>query len=296
MNRKLYFRVSLIVLTFSLLFALIFSCAAKKAFWGDEKSGYILMYRFPAGESVTYQTKTSQTINQEAMGQSMEFNTNMFNLTTFTGDRQDEQHNIVTTASFDSFSVVVKGMGTERKIDMSAVVGKQFRLTISPQGRKIGFYDPDSIQIDFGRMVGKRRAESFFRNPFPILPTDRVKIGDTWSDSEQMSMPQGGMDVNIKTSSVSTLQGIETVDGIECMKITTTLTGTLKGEGTQMGMDMVFEGDLEGNSTWYFDFKKGRFIKLDAENMMEGTVEVTGAQTMTIPITQETRVSTRLMK
>jgi hypothetical protein len=63
-----------------------------------------------------------------------------------------------------------------------------------------------------------------------------------------------------------------------------------------MGADMTFEGDLEGESTWYFDYKKGIFIKSISEGIMEGTVAVSGQTNMTIPISQESQSETRLVK
>jgi len=43
-------------------------------------------------------------------------------------------------------------------------------------------------------------------------------------------------------------------------------------------------------------YKKGVFIKSKNDMLMEGTATVTGAQNMTIPMTQETTIEVNLVK
>jgi len=82
---------------------------------------------------------------------------------------------------------------------------------------------------------------------------------------------------------------------MECLKFATMYQGTLDGEGEQMGASLNFEGDLEGKGTWYFAYKQGMFVKSNTENFMEGTIAVSGAATMTIPMSQETKSEVRLV-
>lgn len=88
----------------------------------------------------------------------------------------------------------------------------------------------------------------------------------------------------------------ETVNGLECVKITAAVTGTLEGEGEQMGMDLTFEGEIEGTDTWYFAYKEGIFVKMITDAFTEGTITTSGAQSMTIPMRQETKIETKLIK
>jgi hypothetical protein len=281
---------------FMLMIALIIGCAAKKPFWGDEKTGFILNYRLAPNEVWKYQSASSQMMNMEQMGQAIETETNSINHYTIKGKGVDEQKNFLATVFIDTMNIIAKGMGRENKPDLSPFIGKSFGLTFSSKGKELELPGADSLTIDFGMMGGgKQDVKTFFRSILPDLPRNPVKIGETWTEEDTIKVKQGGMDININMKSTHTLEAMETVDGMECLKITTTSKGTLDGEGQQMGMDLNFEGDLEGKATWYFAYKKRLFMKSNTENFMEGTIAASGPTNMTMPITQETKAEVKLV-
>ena len=150
-------------------------------------------------------------------------------------------------------------------------------------------------EVDFSHLGGgKTTIGALFDNPFPDLPADTVRIGESWSGMGDYIQGQRGMNVTVKTKSQSTLQGIETRFGIECVKIITQIQGTMDGSGKQMGMDMVFEGDMENTTTWYFDPEQGVLVDMISDQLMEGTIAVAGQVDMAVPMTQETRMESRL--
>jgi len=286
--------VSFCILT--VMIALIIGCAAKKPFWGDEKTGFILNYRLAPDGVWKYQSTSNQAMNMEQMGRTIETDTKSVTHYTVKGKGLDEQKNLLATVFIDTMSIVTKGMGRENKPDLSAFIGKSFGLTFSSDGKELEFPGADSLTVDFGMMGGgKQNVRSFFRSIVPDLPKNPIKIGETWTDKDTTTMKQSGMDININVESINTLEAKETVADIECFKITTKSKGTLDGEGQQMGMDLTFEGDLEGKSTWYFAYKKGIFVKSSSENFMEGTIAVSGQTNMTMPITQETKAEVELV-
>ena len=278
-----------------LIFSIIFGCAAKKAFWGDEKTGFIFNYQLPKDQVWKYQATTKQSSTQEVMGQNYETTTDVVSDYRIKGVALDKEKNNISQVAMDSISLVIKTMQGELKPDFGTIIGKEFGLTFSPKGKKVSFSDPESIKVDFGPMAGKREAESFFRDLFPRLPDNPIKIGDTWSVTEERTEPQGGLKINIKTETVNTLAGFETLDNVECLKITAKTTGTLDGKGKQMGMDVNFEGDLEGSSVWYFAYKKSAFIRASSESLMEGTAALTGPQNLTVSVNQESKSEVKLV-
>ena len=63
-----------------------------------------------------------------------------------------------------------------------------------------------------------------------------------------------------------------------------------------MGMDVVFEGDLESTVTWYFAHESGALVKLISDQFMEGTIAVAGQVDMVIPMTQQIRIVSQLLR
>ena len=63
-----------------------------------------------------------------------------------------------------------------------------------------------------------------------------------------------------------------------------------------MGAEMTFKGDIKGTETWYFAYKEGVFVKGMVNAFTDGTIEVSGVQAMTIPLKQETKMETKLVK
>ncbi len=295
MKSKINIRALGAVSTILLVIYLILGCAAKKQFWGDAENGYNLRYRIPKGVTLNYEAKVKQITNQEMMGQTMEIVNTVKNNYSVSGVDVDEQRNLVTSVKMDSISIHVKNPRGEQDLDASEIVGKDFGMIFSDVGKKIEFNDPESIQVEF---VGgsKRTAESFFRNMLPVLSNEPVKIGESWKVTEVDSMKEGGLDVVVDAVTTSTLVGTETIDEMDCFKIEAKTTATVEGSGNQMGANLYLEGDSEGNSVWYFAYKKGIFVKATTDMLMEGTVTVSGPSNMTIPITQETKVDVELVK
>jgi len=63
-----------------------------------------------------------------------------------------------------------------------------------------------------------------------------------------------------------------------------------------MGAELVFKGDIEGTETWHFAYKEGFFVKQIADVFTKGTVSVRGPQEMSIPMVQNMRIETKLIK
>lgn len=66
--------------------------------------------------------------------------------------------------------------------------------------------------------------------------------------------------------------------------------------GDQGGAGLAFKGGIEGNETWHFAYKEGFFVKLIADVFTKGTVSVLGPQEMSIPLAQNMKIETKLIK
>lgn len=289
-NLKSCLSVALIVL----LIALLTGCAAKRPFWGDTKTGLILQYRIPKDQVLKYQFSSNMTQDMEVMGQLME---NIINLDILFSAKSKgiEEGNHLLLLTVDSAETDVKSPQGNFSPDMSSVFGKSFHMTLSPLGKELKMSGADSITYSMGQS-GERSLTSNFQTIFPDLADKPVKIGDTWTTNDTINIKEGGMEMRMTFVSVNTLQGFETVDWHECIKVTAKSTGYLDGEGEQMGANLYLEGDIESKDVWYFAYKEGIFVKSISDGITEGNISVTGPQKMTIPMTMETKFETKLIQ
>ncbi len=293
MTRKTHLRILIPVL--SLL--IFIGCAAKKSLWGDPNSGFILKYRIQPGQQMTYHSVTAEFTTLEMMGQSMETETKRDMTYSIHMSGYDEEENLTTEVSIDSLYWKSQSMQGDQEIDTDPVVGSKFGLIISPIGKELEFKDMEALpKIDMGQMAGQFEIKSLFQSLFPDLPPNLVKVGDTWKDDEESTDTRNNIDIKTITESTSTLEGFETIGNTECLKIKTQTVGIMDGAGNMMGSDMSFEGDMEGSTTWYFDYKNGMFIKAVSDVVVEATIAVSGQANMTIPMVTESKVEVSLIR
>ncbi len=276
-----------------LLIALLTGCAAKRPFWGDVEKGLILEYRVPRDQVLKYQFSSNMTQDLEVGGQSIQ---NIINLDLLFSAKAKgfEENNHLLLVTIDSAKTNVKSPQGSFSPEMSLVFGKSFNLTLSPLGKELKMSGADTIKYNLGQ-AGERTLSSNFQTIFPDLPGKPVKIGDSWTTNDTINVKEGAVNMRMTFVSVNTLQGFEMVDGHECAKVTAKSTGKLGGEGEQMGANLHFDGDIQSNNVWYFAYNEGTFIKSISDGLSKGTVAVTGAQKMTIPMTMKTKFEAKLV-
>lgn len=291
--KKINARHLFIFVVIPLAALLLFSCAAKKPFWGDEKTGFTLSYKLDKDQVMQYNTTATSTMSMEVMGQSMEINTDFMSKYTLRGTGINEEKNFVGKITIDDMSVKINSMQGDINPDMSNIKGKSFDLTFSPIGKELDYTGIEDLKMDLGQMSGGEQSiKTYFKDILADLPDKPVKIGDSWTVKDEQTNPQSGMDVTTVTTAVNKLEGYETVDGFECLKIVTKATGSVQGSGEQMGGTMDMEGDLETETTWYFAYKNGTFVKSVSDIFVEGTIAV---QNMTIPYIKEIKSEIKLV-
>jgi hypothetical protein len=59
-----------------------------------------------------------------------------------------------------------------------------------------------------------------------------------------------------------------------------------------MGMDIAISGPITGQVTVWFAIKEGYFVKQEVVQKMNGTVDISGPQSMSFPITMDTNSKT----
>lgn len=278
-----------------LVVAFLAGCAVKKGdLWRDPETGLILQYRMPEYLSLKYHSSGETNQNIEVMGQSIDMEVN--SKTAFSVKSKglkEDNHQLGIT--IDSMSISIVSPEGDLSPDLSSVIGKSFDMILSPLGKELELSGAESIQYELPS-EGTRSITSDFQAIFPNLAGRPVKIGETWTSTDTITDKSEASEIQINLESVHTLEGFETIDGMECVKITSDVTGTLEGTGEQGGMDLAFEGEIKGTDTWYFAYKKGIFVKMISTAVTEGSIELSGPQDMSIPMTREDKVEIKLIK
>jgi hypothetical protein len=263
--------------------------------WGDPDTGLILTYRMPENSAFTYRTTSDFTQNMDVMGQKMKITADEMFLFTIS-PKGMKGKDMFIDVTVDSMLMDISTPQGSMNADVGSVIGKTFEMVVSPLGKEIEIIGAEEIKYDMGP-EGERSVESNFQNVFNDLPGRPVVVGDTWTQVDTIrESSSDGSTMNIMMNSTHTLAGFETIGGEECAKITTVFTGKMKGKGMQQGMEFTVGGTTEGTETWYFNYKKGHFVEMTAEVAVEGTIDAVNNPGISIPMTREMTIKSKLLK
>jgi len=252
----------------------------------------VLEYKMPAGRFLTYQTSSEDAQVMEVMGQTMDTHTT--NKSTFTFKAKGlKDKSFLVGVTIDDISASMTGAQGDMSPDMSSIKGKSFDMILSPLGSEVDVSGAEAITYSIATET--RSIANGFKTLFPDLPGKPVKIGDTWPSSDAVEEKTGSLTIQIQLQNVHTLEGFETVDGMECARVSTQVTGTISGSGNQMGQDMTFSGTSKGKNVWYFAVKEGIYVKAASESKTEMSIDVAAAG-MSIPMTQTSKSEVKLAK
>jgi hypothetical protein len=272
---------------------LLTGCAAKKAWWGDTERGLVLEYRFPAKSPLAYRASNQFKQSMSIMGQTIEINAD--GMTGFSLSTKGAQEGVYTLeVTIDSMRVSVDSPQGKLQADTDQVIGKRFDMILSLLGRELDVSGAAEITYDMGP-EGPRSVATEFQALFPDLPGRPITVGDTWTSRDTVTEKSAGNELLITFESLHTLDGFETVAGMECARIKTTFTGLMKGKGYQGPMELVSEAAIKGSDTWYFAYRKGIFVRNSSEGTAEGIITGTGPQEITIPMTRTFKMGTELV-
>jgi hypothetical protein len=269
-------------------------CAVKTVpIWGNPQTGLILQYRLSEGQVLRYQTSGEQVESTEVMGQKIEVDSTVTGTYSFKSEGRKEGHHQLRV-TIDNMSINIKAPQREISPDMSPVIGKSFPMPLSSLGEELDVSGAESIQ--FETPTGKRNLASRFQTFFPNPAGRPVRVGDTWTTKDAIveKGETGRVTINFKND--HTLEGFETVEGMECARIKAKVSGDLEGDGTQGGATYTVKGGYEGTDTWYFAYKEGILVKLVSDGAVDAMVDVTSPQSLTVPTKQTMKMEITLIK
>ncbi len=287
-------RVWMVSIPLSLVIGMLAGCAAKTApIWGDPQTGLILQYRMPEGGTMAYASSGETHQTAEVMGQTIETDiTSALEFTVVSKGQKESGHQL--TITIDDMSLEIQSIQGELVADLKPVIGKSFDMTLSILGKELELIGAEAIEYDLGP-EGTRNVSASFQDFFPNLADRPVKVGDSWPDESTITENSGNGEAVIHFTGVNTLAGFETIDGMECIKITAEGIGTIEGRGEQQGIELNTRGEIKGKTTWFFAYKEGLFVKQVSKGTVEGTIDVP-SQGMQIPFSRESSGEIKLVK
>jgi hypothetical protein len=254
-------------------------------------AGIVLEYRMPTDRVLRYTDKTEVREVTDVMGMTNESHSTLLSSLSFRAKgRKGADHLVGVT--IDDLTITITGSRGDISPDTKPVIGRSFDMVLSPLGTEVDVSGAEAITYQL--VSGPRSVAPGFKVFFPDLPGRPVKIGDAWPSSFVIEDEGGGARMRVEVQSVNTLEGFETVDGLECARIASTNTGTISGTGEQQGLDLVFAGTLKGTDVWHFAVKEGIYVRSTTETVNEITITVSGPQSMTIPATQTRKSEVQL--
>jgi len=251
-----------------------------------------LVYNYPAGDYVKYlhTNKIIQTMDIE--GQSMDVIVNGIMGCSVRGVAASGE-NLTLEIRIDTLGQVINSPQGYSGGTVQSVKGRSFSMSITQCGKEPDLQEAQNL-VYFIEGSGETNASQLFNDFFPYLPVNPIRPGETWNSSDTSDLTTPSISIKTITSSVNKFEGIEKVNGIECAKITSELSGQQTMITESQGMSVSVSGTFTGTATLLFAIKEGYFVEQNTSAKMKGMIDVSGQ--MTFPLAMETNTSTKMVK
>jgi len=275
-----------------LLSILIFSVAFTFTENSDNDSGKAtrqkkvrLEYNYPQDKTVKYLSKTKMKQIMDIQGMVMEAS-----IVSIAGcsikSTGIEAGNLKLTVMIDTMAQTIESPNGYSGGAITDAIGKSFNMILSASGKELDLTNANELVFDIPGS-GKGNATQTFADFFPDMPVKKVKPGYKWTSTDSVNAVAPSMTTISFTEAENTFAGVETIDGIDCAKITSILSGTHSIKTETQGMDVKTNGKFTGTSVVYFAVSEGYFVKQTSESKLEGTLDLTYPQEMSMPLTME---------
>ncbi len=254
-------------------------------------AGIVLEYKMPEGRTLSYRTDGESVESAEIMGQTRESHSTSSDAFSLRGKGRKGQ-DLLLSVTIDDMSMVTTSPQGDVSPDLTSLRGKSFDMVLSPLGSEVDVSAAEAIT--FESPVGPRSIATGFKLFFPDLPGKPLQVGDSWPSGGGTTEKTGGIEIKLEFQNVNTFEGLETIDGRECARIRSEVTGGISGSGNQQGMDMVFSGTGKGTDLWYFAVKEGIYVKSTSDMKMDISITIS-ALGQTLPTTQTRKGEVKLV-
>lgn len=257
-------------------------CAAKKPLVESPETGLTLLYKLPPEAGLKYRMESDINQTMEIQGQSI--GADIEQIMAFDMKPVSASEGKLTLdITLDTLGMFVRSPMMNISADVDDAIGERFNMDLSEKGEELDLSAAEPIKYSIAQ-AGSRSIALHFQEFFPDLPDQKVKIGDRWFETDTINEVSQNEEVVMILQGNNTFEGMETIDGYECVKIVSQLSGSRDGTQSAQGVTLTSEGEVEGVMTWYFAYKEGLFVRSIMESSSPSTVSTSGAQTFSFPM------------
>jgi hypothetical protein len=242
-----------------------------------------LVYNYPAGKEISYLGTSNMAQIMDIQGQTMQTDVaSAFGCTVKAVGSQD--NNLKLEIRIDTLGQTTNSPMGGSGGAITGIKGKTCNIIIAPDGKAVDISEAAGI-VYSTEGSGESNMTQSLSDFFQVLPAKPVTTGDTWNMTDSVMVKSSAMTMKTIDNTVNKMEGFETVNGIECAKISSQHSGTMTMNVQNQGMDIYIKGPYTGTSECLFAVKEGYFIRLTSAIKMTGNLEISSPQAMTMPIT-----------
>lgn len=265
----------------------------KKTEAAPVKGGIKVIYNYPEGKTFKYISDSKIVQDMDVNGQSM-----LVNVAIYLGCEVKAAgkvgENLKLEIKIDSMAQAVESPQGAAGGPINDVKGKVFSIVISPAGKTVDLTEAAKVVYTM-EGSGESNMTQAFLNYFPALPANEVKPGDTWVSNDTINSKSPSNSMYMPVESNYKFEGIENIDGVDCAKITATLSGTRKMTTQSQGMEINTSGPYTGTEVLFIALKEGYLMKETVTTKMTGTIEIPD-QNMSFPVVMNITATNGLVK
>ena len=286
-------RVLIILLIINVLFDGSVVYSQQKSDASSQTRTVQLKYNFPSDRAIKYLNINKVIQDMDVNGQSM-----VVYVDTYLGCQVRlsgmENENLRLEIRIDTLAQHIDSPQGLAGGTVKEARDKVFSVVVTPSGNLIDLSEAAKIAYLIPGS-GETDAAQTFMGYFPILPADPVKKGDTWILHDTISSISQSSSMWMPAESTCKLEGFEEINGFDCAKISSVVSGTWKMTNYTQGMDISTQGPLTSTRTLFFAIKEGFFIKESITTRVTGKTEIAN-QNMVFPVVMDISSTNEIVK
>lgn len=296
--KKIRLSVSLLFITGFIVALFLMNCAVPTKIPGPKF--YELKYQLVEGTKFTITTTGEVSSIVDQMGTEVVVDIYGEGEDIYVVSSTQKEKGLTVEMEFGERSQTIESPQGSASTDFADLIGKKVKFVLFQNGKVEGFEGFDTlpeIKTSAGDVLNAETYKLGVKAAFPLLPDKPVKIGDSWSDIQDINIPLGEYTLLSENNFTYTLIEETEKDGFDCLKIDVKGVLKLSGDFEQAGTPLSLERETTSSGTLYFAHKKGMFIRVETDSTAEGIITVPSAG-IDIPqtITSKSSVTVQLEK